>query len=53
MVTLSTEGQNATYKINFIKNAFDYERLLTDTRDEYQQSVIDDGGRAIPLAEKR
>jgi membrane protein YdbS with pleckstrin-like domain len=52
-VTLSTEGQNATYQINYIKDCFQYETLITDTRDSYQQSVIDDGGKAIPFAEKR
>lgn len=52
-LTLSTEGQNATYVINYIKNVFEHERLITDTRDSYQKSVIDDGGRAIPVVEKR
>lgn len=53
LLTMSTEGQNATYEINFIKRPFEQVRIATDVRDEYQQSVIDNGGGAIPLAEKR
>lgn len=53
LLTMSTEGQNATYEINFIKRPFEQVRIATDVRDEYQQSVIDSGGRAIPLAEER
>lgn len=53
LLTMSTEGQNATYEINFIKKPFEQVTLATDVRDEYQQTVIDDGGRSIPLAEKR
>lgn len=53
LLTMSTEGQNATYEINFIRNPFDQVRIATDARDEYQQAVIDSGGRAIPLAEER
>jgi hypothetical protein len=52
-ITMSTEGQNATYDINFIVSPFDYVKTATDIRDEYQQNVIDNGGKAIPLAEKR
>jgi uncharacterized membrane protein YdbT with pleckstrin-like domain len=52
-ITLSTEGQNATYTINYIKDCWSYGELITEARDRYQQSVIDDGGRSIPLAEKR
>lgn len=53
LLTMSTEGQNATYEINFIKQPFEQVTLATDIRDEYQQSVIDSGGKAIPLVEKR
>jgi uncharacterized membrane protein YdbT with pleckstrin-like domain len=53
LLTMSTEGQNATYEINFIKRPFEYAREATDIRDDYQQAVIKDGGKAIPLAEKR
>ncbi len=53
LITMSTEGQNATYEINFIKEPFDMVTLATEVRDDYQQSVIDNGGKAIPLAEKR
>jgi uncharacterized membrane protein YdbT with pleckstrin-like domain len=53
LLTMSTEGQNATYEINFIKQPFDYVRIATDVRDDYQQSVIDSGAKAIPLVEKR
>lgn len=53
LLTMSTEGQNATYEINFIKRPFEQVRIATDVRDEYQQAVIDSGGRAIPLAEER
>lgn len=52
-VTMSTEGQNATYDIGFIVSPFDYVKIATDIRDNYQQNVIDNGGKAIPLAEKR
>lgn len=52
-ITMSTEGQNATYDINFIVAPFDYVKIATDIRDDYQQNVIDNGGKAIPLAEKR
>ncbi|HRV76132.1 MAG: PH domain-containing protein [Candidatus Nomurabacteria bacterium] len=53
LLVMSTEGQNATYEINFIKQPFEQVTMATDVRDEYQQSVVDSGGRAIPLAEKR
>lgn len=53
LLTMSTEGQNATYEINFIKRPFEYVRVATDIRDDYQQNVIDNGGAAIPLVEKR
>lgn len=53
LLTMSTEGQNATYEINFIVRPFEMATLATDIRDQYQQSVIEDGGRSIPLAEKR
>ena len=53
LLTMSTEGQNATYEINFIKRPFDYVRIATDIRDDYQQSVIDSDAKAIPLVEKR
>ncbi len=52
-ITMSTEGQNATYEINFIVDPFEYVRIATDIRDEYQKEVIDSGGKAIPLVEKR
>lgn len=52
-VTMSTEGQNATYDINFIVAPFDYVKTATDIRDDYQQNVIDQGGKSIPLVEKR
>ncbi len=53
LMTMSTEGQNATYEINFIKHPFDYVQIATDVRDDYQQNVIDSGAKAIPLVEKR
>ncbi len=53
LLTMSTEGQNATYEINFIKRPFEYVRIATDIRDDYQQDVIDSGAKAIPLVEKR
>ena len=53
LMSLSTEGEGVTYTINFIKRPFEYERIITDTRDAYQQSVIDDGGQSIPLAKNR
>lgn len=53
LLTMSTEGQNATYEINFIRKPFEQVTLATEVRDEYQQAVIDSGGQAIPLAEER
>lgn len=53
LITMSTEGQNATYEINFIKKPFEQVTLATEVRDDYQQLVIDAGGKSIPLAEER
>lgn len=53
-LTLSTEGQNATYQISYVKNASDYVVLATDTRDEYEKNLVDKGGGGvIPGIEKR
>jgi len=53
LLTMSTEGQNATYEINFIRKPFEQVNVATEVRDDYQQSVIDMGGQAIPISEER